>query len=104
MATLETQYKMFIKYNPEYSDCTYPEWLKWHSEQIAEAIDTIEPTVSDDFQIGPDGAYEATEEWELYQQYRDKFAGYEDVPGYNWFVNELKINEKFKDKYGKSNT
>jgi hypothetical protein len=39
MASLETQYRMFIKYNPEHSDCTYPEWLKWHSDQIAEAID-----------------------------------------------------------------
>ena len=104
MATLETQYKMFIKYNPKYSDWTYPEWLKWHSEQIAEAIANIELTVSDDFQIGSDGAYEATEEWDLYQQYQDEFAGYEDVPSYDWFVNELKTNEKFKDKYGKSNT
>lgn len=104
MASLETQYRMFIKYNPEHSDCTYPEWLKWHSEQIAEAINNIEPTVSDDFQIGPDSAYEATKEWELYQQYRDEFAGYEDVPSYKWFINELKTNEKFKNKYGKSNT
>ena len=82
MATLETQYKMFIKYNPKYSDCTYPEWLKWHSEQIGEAVEAMK----------------------LYQQYRDEFVGYEDVPSYNWFVNELKTNEKFKDKYGKSNT
>ena len=82
MATLETQYKMFIKYNPKYSDCTYPEWLKWHSEQIGEAVETMK----------------------LYQQYRDEFAGYEDVPGYDWFVNELKTNEQFKNKYGKSNT
>ena len=62
----------------------------------------VEPTL-DDLQIGPDGAYEATEEWELYQQYRDEFAGYEDVPGYDWFVNELKTNERFKKRYGKSN-
>jgi len=104
MASLETQYKMFIKYNPECSDWTYPEWLKWHNTQIAEAVNNMEPTVSDDFQIGSDGAYEATEEWRLYQQYLDEFAGYEDVPSYKWFINELKTNEKFRKKYGKSNT
>lgn len=82
MASLETQYRMFIKYNPEHSDCTYPEWLKWHSDQIAEAIETTE----------------------LYQQYQSQFIGYEDVPSYDWFVNELKTNEKFRNKYGKSNT
>ena len=103
MASLETQYKTFIETNPTESHWTYMEWLKWHSNQIGEAIRNIDPKVSDDFQIGPDGAYEATEEWELYQQYRDEFAGYEDVPGYDWFVNELKTNEKFKNRYGKSN-
>ena len=82
MASLETQYRMFIKYNPEHSDCTYPEWLKWQSTQIAEAIETIE----------------------LYQSYRDQFIGYEYVPDYDWFINELKTNEKFRNKYGKSNT
>lgn len=82
MASLETQYRMFIKYNPEHSDCTYPEWLKWHSDQIAEAIETTE----------------------LYQQYQSQFIGYEDVPSYDWFINELKTNEKFRNKYGKSNT
>ena len=27
--------------------------------------------------------------------------GYEDVPSYKWFINELKTNEKFRNKYGK---
>ena len=73
MATLETQYKTFVETNPTKSHWTYIEWLKWHSEQIAEAINNIEPTISDDFQIGPDGAYEVTEEWELYQQYLQQY-------------------------------
>ena len=73
---------MFIETNPTKSHWTYMEWLKWHSNQIGEAIETIE----------------------LYQRYRDEFIGYEDVPGYDWFVNELKTNEKFKNRYGKSNT
>ena len=128
MSTLETQYKNYLKENPE-STFTFEEWSDWkfsnmelppphnglrpideYAEELSDwdvtLMDGLEnepPYVSDDFQIGPDGAYEATEEWELYQQYRDEFAGYEDVPGYDWFVNELKTNEKFKNRYGKSN-
>jgi hypothetical protein len=104
MSSLETQYKLYILNNPATAHWSYEEWLKWHSNEIAKAIRNINPVVSDDFQIGPDGAYEATEEWELYQQYQDEFVGYEDVPGYSWFINELKTNEKFRNKYGKSNT
>lgn len=103
MATLETQYKMYLEKNPD-SKWTYDEWLKWHSEWLAESIKNIDPTVSDDFQIGPDGAYEATEEFELYQKYTDEFAGYEDVPSYEWFKHELENNETFRKRYGKDNT
>jgi hypothetical protein len=60
--TLESQYKLFIESNPENAHWTYQEWLKWHSNKLAESIKNIEPRVSDDFQIGPDGAYEATED------------------------------------------
>ena len=59
--TLESQYKLFIEENPENAHWTYVEWLKWHSNKLAESIKNIDPRVSDDFQIGPDGAYEATE-------------------------------------------
>jgi hypothetical protein len=52
MATLETQYKNYIQENPT-STLTYDEWLDKRLWEIY---------VSDDFQIGPDGAYEATEE------------------------------------------
>jgi hypothetical protein len=41
MATLETQYKNYLKNNPN-SEWTYDEWLKWHSEQIANAIKQIQ--------------------------------------------------------------
>jgi hypothetical protein len=37
MATLETQYKMYLEKNPD-SKWTYDEWLKWHSEWLAESI------------------------------------------------------------------
>jgi len=60
MATLQTQYKMYMEDNP---DCkwTYDEWLAEHSKWLAEGIKNIDPVVSDDFQIGPDGAYEHKE-------------------------------------------
>lgn len=46
MVTLKTQYENYRKENPN-SELTYDEWF----EQLI-------PYVSDDFQIGPDGAYE----------------------------------------------
>ena len=63
MATLETQYKLFIEKNPDCSHWTYQQWLDWWSYSIKKAIEEgFEPKISDDFQIGPDGAYEHTEE------------------------------------------
>lgn len=38
--------------------------------------------------------------FELYQKYKDEFAGYEDVPSYDWFLHELRFNDKFREKYG----
>ena len=58
--TLESQYKLFTESNPENAHWTYHEWLKWHSDKLGESIKNINPVVSDDFQIGPDGAYEET--------------------------------------------
>ena len=101
--TLESQYKLYIEQNPNHSHWTYVEWLRWHSDQIAEAIKSLEITISDDFQIGPDGAYEATDEFELYERYCDQFVGHADIPSYEWFLHELKNNSAFKEKYGKSN-
>ena len=34
----------------------------------------------------------------------DEFAGYEDVPSYDWFLHELRFNDKFREKYGKNNS
>ena len=47
MPTPQTQYKNYLKENPT-SKLTYDEWIDrvWH------------PVISDNFQIGPDGAYE----------------------------------------------
>lgn len=59
MALLESQYKLHLQQNPEHSHWTYEEWLKWHGEKLAESIRNSDPKISDNFQIGPDGAYEA---------------------------------------------
>ena len=70
MSTLESQYKMFLEQNPDKYYWSYTEWLKWHSAKfkLAESVGDVDPIVSDDFQIGPDGAYEHTEE----KQYKTK--------------------------------
>ena len=85
MSTLETQYKNYLKENPE-SAFTFEEWSDWkfsnmelppphnglrpideHAEELSDWDVTLmdglenEPYVSDDFQIGPDGAYEHIE-------------------------------------------
>jgi len=51
MATLQTQYKQWLQENPD-QQLTYEQWFsKWGE------INSL-PIVSDDFQIGPNGAYE----------------------------------------------
>ena len=52
MSTLRTQYKDFLKSNP-HSTLTYIEWCKQYP-----------PFISDDFQIGPDGAFEYSDDIE----------------------------------------
>lgn len=71
MSTLETQYKNWILKNLN-SQLTYVEWLEKFNEihnlpsdmsnQDVTLMDGLEDEsyVSDDFQIGPDGAYEHT--------------------------------------------
>jgi len=53
MSKLETQYSNFITENPQ-SKWTFEEWKQNKFNTIGEKI----PYVSNDFQIGPDGAYE----------------------------------------------
>ncbi len=55
MATLETQYQNYLKENPT-PTLTYNEWLDKKLWQIY---------VSDDFQIGPDGAFEDLSDWDV---------------------------------------
>ena len=55
MATLQTQYQKYLKKNPHIS---YDEWLDELSKRFLTIIQHDEPKVSDDFQIGPNGAYE----------------------------------------------
>ena len=38
MATLETQYKLFLEKNPDKAHWTYQEWLDWWSNVLEEAI------------------------------------------------------------------
>ena len=57
--TLEEQYRKYIEENKD-SVATFIEWLKGRSEFIEMSERDI--YVSDDFQIGPDGAYEHVEE------------------------------------------
>ena len=59
MATLQTQYKNYLKENPD-STLTFVEWFKKWGE-INNLPANFEPYISDDFQIGPDGAYEHIE-------------------------------------------
>lgn len=83
MSTLQTQYQNYLKENPE-SLFTFEEWSDWkfsnmelppphdglrpldeYAEELSDwdvtLMDGLEeepPYISDDFQIGPDGAYE----------------------------------------------
>lgn len=50
---LNTSYKKYLEDNPN-SYCTYEQWLLFMNEKN----NNIDPVVSDNFQIGPDGAYE----------------------------------------------
>lgn len=54
MSTLETQYQNYLNENPT-SKLTFDEWL----DQL------WSPKISDNFQIGPDGAYEHEDEDDL---------------------------------------
>ena len=73
MSTLKTQYKNWLFKNPN-SQLTYVEWFGKFNEihnlptdmsnwdvTLNDGLEN-EPHVSDDFQIGPDGAYEHTED------------------------------------------
>jgi hypothetical protein len=54
MSLLETQYQNYLKENPD-SQLTYEQWIEL---KFKTPPDGFQPMVSDDFQIGPDGAFE----------------------------------------------
>jgi hypothetical protein len=57
MSTLQTQYKQWLQENPD-QQLTYDEWFsKWGE------LNGL-PIISDNFQIGPDGAFEWDEDME----------------------------------------
>jgi thymidylate synthase len=37
---------------------------------------------------------------DAYKNYTNKFLGYEDIPSKEWFINEIKNNNKFAEKFG----
>ena len=84
MATLETQYWNFLEKNPS-STLTFEEWKQKWADDIRPIIEELNNRPN---------------EWYLYQKYRGEFAGYEDVPSFDWFKHELANNEKFREKYG----
>ncbi len=61
MAKLETQYQDYINSNPE-SQLSYEEWISMRFSTPPDAIHSLQPMtppyVSDNFQIGPQGAFE----------------------------------------------
>jgi hypothetical protein len=59
MATLETQYKNYLTSNPD-STLSFEEW-KNNFSQIYRLDSQFLAFISDDFQIGPDGAFEHEE-------------------------------------------
>jgi predicted AAA+ superfamily ATPase len=68
MATLETQYHDYLQDNPNV-ELTFIQWYKevfLPLEASREDLkrEVIDPVVSDNFQIGPDGAYEHEEDSE----------------------------------------
>lgn len=58
MATLKKQYLDWLKENDPIF-ITYDVWLR---DVLGKQLEHFIPIVSDDFQIGPDGAYEHGEE------------------------------------------
>ena len=61
MSTLQTKYQNYLKENPE-STFNFEEWSHWKFSNIElpppHVLQKEPPYISDDFQIGPDGAYE----------------------------------------------
>jgi hypothetical protein len=70
MATLETQYKNYLENNPD-SKLTFEQWIDQTFSPIPEVIANLQsitpPYVSDNFQIGPEGAfeYEDISDWDV---------------------------------------
>lgn len=60
MSTLQTQYKKYLEENPD-KPLSYEEWFSKWGELNGLPIES-DLLVSNDFQIGPDGAFEYEEE------------------------------------------
>ena len=68
--TLKEQYEQWLVKNPNHTT-TYDEWLKkWEETKLL--------FISDDFQIGPDGAYEHTEDYETIAAQKQLIQLYEN--------------------------
>jgi hypothetical protein len=53
--TLEEQHKKFLLENPDIK-LTFMEWIRLFSNRFRTLPENFEPTVSDNFMIGPQGA------------------------------------------------
>ena len=96
MSTLRTQYQNYLKENPEYT-FTFEEWSDWKFSNIElpppHGLQKEPPYISDDFQIGPDGAYEHIEY---------SIPIYEDGIKTKWTVDGIVGDEKYYEllKFG----
>jgi hypothetical protein len=92
MATLETQYENYKKEHPELADVSFEDWKTIHSMKFK----NFEPKISDDFQIGPDGAYEATED--NYKPEENMIINIKKYPNFET-GNIVTLNDFEKSKY-----
>jgi hypothetical protein len=78
MSTLETQYRNYKRENPR-SELTFSEWKDWFVQSLSRNLEKAalgkDPVISDDFTIGPDGAYEHIEtSWQEIWEHLDAWC------------------------------
>ena len=78
MSTLKTQYRNYKRENPR-SELTFSEWKDWFVQSLSRNLEKAalgkDPVISDDFMIGPDGAYEHIEtSWQEIWEHLDAWC------------------------------
>jgi hypothetical protein len=86
--TLQLLYKKYLEDNPN-TYCTYEQWLEFMSNNSRD----IDPIVSDDFQIGPDGAFEYQDNettWDdIFNDIENKLHSELPIRVKNWLKNKF---------------